>query len=139
MTMERIGIYLLIAIIALIARPFVRGWLGEIGEKMVKKMMQAQEIREAAEWISGDSVEMAVIADIWKDREEYEALWIEKEAAKDRRLNKSGQGLIRLGEILLYAKNNVSKPGIVYQNSDGDYILEIEGIYFKKRYRYQEK
>ena len=37
----------------------------------MKKMMQAQEIREAAEWISGDSVEMAVIADIWKDREEY--------------------------------------------------------------------
>ncbi len=106
---------------------------------MVKKMMQAQEIWEAAERISGDSVEMAVIADIWKDREEYEALWIEKEAAKDRRLNKSGQGLIRLGEILLYAKNNVSKPGIVYQISDGDYILEIEGIYFKKRYRYQEK
>jgi len=33
--MERIGIYLLIAIIALIARPFVRGWLGEKGTRKI--------------------------------------------------------------------------------------------------------
>ena len=105
--MGLIGIetYLIISVIAVIAGIIIRKRLGKklakkvvallyiisivcfaIGfiqryhdGQLVKKFLQAQEIWETAEQITGDDVESAVIADIWKDKKKYEAILTEKE------------------------------------------------------------
>ncbi len=162
MGLEEMGGYLVLAVLSVSAGYFIRKRIGAkrakkiaillylisivfmaLGfmqryhnQKLVKKLLQAQEIWVAAEQITSDEVDAAVLASIWQDKEEYEALWIEKEAEKDKRLDKPGQALRKLGEISLHDKKNASKSGMIYQNSSGDYIVEIEGIYFKKRSRY---